>query len=357
MFLTVRSNPYWRSELIFLVFLTFVPTLISDLEYNGYEEHNVSGFYRDTGYRVVTGLMAILSYGAYYWGFLKRYILRRRLLGVILCSLGFVIFDRIYMLRVTNWVVAHSFVVPPYFRHRALLDMAGPIWPVTFNYPLIAVILPLTGLAYFVRSLMQERQLKAMREQQLEAELSYLKAQLQPHFFFNTINNIYALALQGSADTAPLVARLGGMMRYILYEANQGKVLLRQEVEFLGSYIEVERVRRPLNYQMSFDTQGIRADHEIEPLLLLPFVENACKHSFDEGSADGYIQVVICQTEEELLLQVVNSKPGGRDGSGQRGIGLENVRKRLELLYPGRHLLDLQETGCRYQVNLTLRNI
>lgn len=112
------------------------------------------------------GYPGVPIFGVYYWGFLKRYILRRRLLGVILCSLGFVIFDRIYMLKVTNWVVAHSFVVPPYFRHRALLDMAGSIWPVTFNYPLIAVILPLTGLAYFVRSLMQERQLKVMREQQ-----------------------------------------------------------------------------------------------------------------------------------------------------------------------------------------------
>lgn len=197
--------------------------------------------------------------------------------------------------------------------------------------------------------------MKALKEQQLVSELNYLKAQLHPHFFFNTINNIYALALKQSTETAPMVARLGEMMRYILYEADQPSVPLSRELAFLSDYIEVEKIRHQAHIDIQFDMQGIRADHRMEPLLLLPFIENAFKHGLEEETQNGFVHIVICQTDQDLTLQVSNSVP--RAGKKPLpGIGIENVRKRLDILFPGRHQLETTGTPGRYEVTLILTN-
>lgn len=199
--------------------------------------------------------------------------------------------------------------------------------------------------------------MKELKEQQLISELNYLKAQLHPHFFFNTINNIYALALKQSAQTAPMVARLGEMMRYILYEADQPTVPLSRELTFLSDYIEVEKIRHQAHIDIQFDVQGIRQDYRMEPLLLLPFIENAFKHGLEEETKNGFVHIVLCQTDRDLTLQVSNSIPQSVKKAAVSGIGIQNVRKRLDILYPAKYQLDINETPELYEVTLILTGV
>src|SRR3569833_2146278 len=354
-FRSLANRKYFWAELGFLFFLSFAVSLISDLEYSAYEEHNITKFSNDFGYRLVTESLEILVYGLYYWGFVKRYVFKRNLAGLILSAIAFVLFDHLFEKYITNWALIHSDIVSASLRKRALKELHNPAIFFTFNYLLISAIFPLIGLAFLVRSLTQDNDIKALKEQQLLSELNYLKAQLHPHFFFNTINNIYGLALKQSPDTAPMVARLGEMMRYILYEANQPLVPLSREIEFLNSYIEVEKMRRDEKVDIQFDTQDIRPDYQLEPLLLLPFVENAFKHGLEEETAKGFVYAVICQGEDELTLQVNNSKPPQVQENKSAGIGISNVRKRLDILYADRYTLEIADEPGSYTISLIIK--
>lgn len=350
-----RRRYFW-AELGFILFISFAISLISDLEYSAYEQHDISKFSEDSGYRIVTGLLSLFSYSVFYWGYLKKQVLRRNVWGVVLGSIAFVVLDHIFDKYIGNWVIGHSSMVSAHLRKRALKEMLNPRIFFTFNYALISTIFPLTGLAFLVRSLTQDEDLKVLKEQQLTAELNYLKAQLQPHFFFNTINNIYGLALKQSADTAPMVARLGELMRYILYEADKPSVPLSREVDFLRDYVGVEKMRYPAKTDICFDVQGIQPGYQVAPLLLLPFIENAFKHGLEEETEAGYVHIVICQTENELTLQVNNSKPQLPAPKTNEGIGLKNIQQRLNRLYPGKHRLEVNETPGNYEVTLILPN-
>lgn len=351
----LTSPSYVWLETGFLFFLSFMIALISDLEYSAYEEHDVSQFTHELGYRVVTELLEMALYGVYYWGFLKRYVFRRNVVGVVICMLSFIAFYHLFNKYIVNWAVVQADFVSDDARQRALRRLNNPNLLFPVNYLLVSAIIPLLGLAFLVRSLTQERQLKSLREQQFISELNYLKAQIHPHFFFNTLNNIYALALKQSADTAPMVARLGELMRYILHEASQKTVPLAQEIAFLSSYIALAKIRYQTTTQINFDVQGIRPDSLIEPLLLLPFVENAFKHGLDQETAAGTVAIVLCQTPDELILDVSNSKPKEQKTKETTGIGLVNVAKRLDLLYPGTHQLTVKNEPACYQVTLMLR--
>ena len=131
--------------------------------------------------------------------------------------------------------------------------------------------------------------MKLLKEKQLMSELNYLKAQIHPHFFFNTINNIYSSALRQSSDTAAMIAKLGDMMRYILYEASNKSVLLKAEIGFLSDYIEMERIRHSDTININFDVQGIDPNYNIEPCLCA-IRRNAFKHGI-EHDRQGYVKL------------------------------------------------------------------
>lgn len=350
------DRKYFWVELSFLLFLSFGVSLISDLEYSAYERHDITRFAEDIGYRLITGSFSLITYTIYYFVFLKRYLFGRKIIGIILCSVGFVIVDQLMDKFPSNWVIIHTDWVSDSLKKRAVEDLFRSHIIFTFNYKIVSSVFPLIGLAFLIRSLTQEREMKELKEQQLVSELNYLKAQLHPHFFFNTINNIYALALRQSTQTAPMIARLGEMMRYILYEANQPTVPLSRELTFLSNYIEVEKIRHQTHTDIQFDVQGIRPDYRIEPLLLLPFIENAFKHGLEEETKNGFVNIVICQTDQDFNLQVSNSVPQSLKKAASSGIGIQNVRKRLDLLYPGRYHLDINCTNELYEVSLILTN-
>ncbi len=345
---------YFRIELLFILFISYFRAVISDLEYSYYEEGNIWNFVNALEFRAVYGTFSVILYSLYYWGFLKPLLAKKKIFLLLISAIGFIVVNAICN-KYQHLIVSELGFLSEEIRKRALLDYQKVKVRFVLNYVISYTLFTLFGFAYLIRSLQQDEEVKTLKEQQLVTELNYLKAQLQPHFFFNTLNNIYVLAIRGSKDTAPMVAKLSQMMRYIIYESGSTQVQLDQEVEFLKNYIEIERIRRPSTIEIDFDVQGATDLYRIEPLLLLPLVENAFKHGIEDEIANGFVRVVLDVSGRELTLQVENSKPLTSPEKDSGGVGLQNMNKRLGLLYHGRHQLEKNETDDFYRVVLTLQ--
>jgi len=205
----------------------------------------------------------------------------------------------------------------------------------------------------------KERLTKQLEKINTETELKYLKSQINPHFLFNSLNSIYSLALQKS-DLAPeLILKLSDILRYILYEGSEKKVSLSQEIKYLKSYLELEKVRHGNRMNLDIEINGDTDTKEIAPMLLIPFVENSFKHGLGKDIANGYVKVKIETDNSNLHFEICNSKPvNGSEVSRQKnyqgGIGLINVQKRLNLLYPRKHKLTIGSEGNEFKVALDI---
>jgi len=200
-------------------------------------------------------------------------------------------------------------------------------------------------------SFKQEKQLREIEKEKFSAELSLLKAQINPHFFFNTLNSLYALTLKGSRQASKVVLRLSDLMHYMLYEASSNKVPLKDEIKYLENYISIEQMRFGDRLELSFQYSGDIEDKLIAPLLLLPFVENAFKHGIEDDA--GWITINLKVRETHLFLKVENSCAAVSKQKG-KGMGLSNVKKRLTLLYPGNYELIINHTAGVFEAELEM---
>ena len=203
-----------------------------------------------------------------------------------------------------------------------------------------------------------ERQKAALVEEKLSTELNFLKAQINPHFLFNTLNNLYSMANKaGTPELSEGISKLSHLMRYMLYESNKAKVPLNSELEYIRSFIEIQKLRlsEEDDFIIQFNIQGETQNILIAPMLLIPFVENAFKHgiSFKESSV---IKIELVIKGDSLVFSVFNSKQHIEQSleRGKSGIGLENLKRRLELLYPGTHELEIKEDVDIHGAILTL---
>jgi LytS/YehU family sensor histidine kinase len=204
-----------------------------------------------------------------------------------------------------------------------------------------------------------QREKKKLQNETLQTELKFLKSQINPHFLFNTLNSLYALTLRKSDDAPMIVLRLSEMMRYMLYECNEKKVLLSKELKYLENYLELEKLRHSKNVDVVFNIEGEVENHMIAPLMFIPFVENGFKHGLNSSLQEGFIHIYIKIGEDYLNLEVKNSSGGKTmssiEGKKSGGIGLVNVKRRLELLYPNKHDLKIREENGIYHVNMSLK--
>ncbi|MGI4832338.1 MAG: sensor histidine kinase [Janthinobacterium lividum] len=196
---------------------------------------------------------------------------------------------------------------------------------------------------------------QALRSQQLEAELGRLKAQVNQHFLFNTLNNLYGLSLSAPAQIPEALLQLAGLMRYQLDSSRQPLVTVGAEAEYLADYVGLEKLRLHPTAQFSFTADVPWPDQPLASLLLLPLVENCFKHAVGPGGR-ATIHIQLLQTERCLSLSTTNALPAPADGQVvASGLGLPNLRARLAQLYPGvRHSLHLEATATQYTAVLTL---
>lgn len=189
-------------------------------------------------------------------------------------------------------------------------------------------------------------------KENLEAELQLLKAQVHPHFLFNTLNNIYAFIFSAPVEGKMLVKKLEILLHYMIDECNQPLVSLRKEISMLEGYIELEKIRYSKKLDMQVQIETGAEDRLITPLLLIPFVENSFKHGASKILKESWIKLFVQADESVLHFSLVNSKPVSEGTLIKNGIGLSNVKKRLQLLYPASHLLTIDETAETFTVNM-----
>jgi hypothetical protein len=189
-----------------------------------------------------------------------------------------------------------------------------------------------------------------------EQELNYLKKQIHPHFLFNTLNTIYGLALKQSKNTPDVILKLSNLLDYILYQINKPKVNLQEEISHVKEYLELEKIRFQDTLKVSFISDEIPNTVEVAPMLLIPFVENAFKHG---AIVDGFLHVEIAITfqNNSLDFTIKNSVKTEEKIETNEGIGLKNIQKRLDILYPNQYKLQLQHMDNWYEVNLNINPV
>lgn len=198
-----------------------------------------------------------------------------------------------------------------------------------------------------------EARKKALENEKLNAELRFLKAQINPHFLFNTLNNLYALAFAQSPNTTEVIAKLSQMMRYMIYDSNHPKVPLSKEIEYMENYISLEKLRLNEQIPIDFTIEGDPKTIQVVPLILITFLENAFKHGVSNNTKDGWIRIKIVLTGQKLVYTIENSKLR-EEQHEPSGIGLQNVRRRLELSYADHYALDIHDEQKRFAVRLEI---
>jgi hypothetical protein len=213
-----------------------------------------------------------------------------------------------------------------------------------------------TGFRYFGQGMSRRYQLQEAEFKQLQTEMALLRSQVNPHFLFNSLNNLYALSLSEPDRTPEVILKLSGLMRYMLDCSHRKSVSLADEIHFIENYVELERLRLDGSPEIRLEVAGVSGDRQIAPMLLLPFVENGFKHGLPGGNAGGRLLINIELTGDHLRFAVENDKPQPNPPGENRnsGLGLENVMRRLVLLYPEKHRLRIADQERMHRVELDL---
>lgn len=200
-----------------------------------------------------------------------------------------------------------------------------------------------------------EEQQSLLLQENVRMELNFLRSQINPHFLFNALNNIYSMVYTGDSHAADSVISLSEMLRYVTYESKESRILLSGEISYLDNYIEFQRFSFEGNVDVTFEKNIKSNSIYIAPMLFQPFVENSFKYSGIGQDKDAFIHITLDADQTELSFQIINSKKKSVAENTKTGIGIENVRKRLELIYPNRYQLVFHDQGTTFQLNLHIQ--
>ncbi|HRI58329.1 MAG TPA: histidine kinase, partial [Saprospiraceae bacterium] len=270
-------------------------------------------------------------------------LLRKRGLATYLFSLlGLALFFIVLQGVMKNWLLAPDCKGIAFHSYKAL-------------FPVLFVIAVSTGYALVLYMLDGEKASQEERQERLQSELSFLRSQISPHFIFNILNSIVYLIRSRSDLAEPVTIKLSELMRYMLYESNNAQIPLEKEVSYLENYVELQKIRFEEDVEIRLNIEGEIAGQLIEPMLMIPFVENAFKHGVGLV-AQPVIDIDLKFNEKEMTFNVRNkiTPDTQADKDNSSGIGLQNVRRRLELLYPDAHRLELNRADGWFVAELWL---
>lgn len=227
-----------------------------------------------------------------------------------------------------------------------------------FHFISLIIVTSLSTLARIPLDWLKvQHEKQTLQTKNIETELNMLKNQINPHFLFNTLNNLYALSLKKSDYAPELILKLSDMLRYMLYECNEERVYLEKEIQYIRNYLDLEKIRLSQNADIKIEIVGNIASVKVAPLLFIPFIENSFKHGLKTSTNNAYIYIQF-EVTDEIKFSITNSKsqpiPGFKPIQSVGGIGLTNVQKRLELIYPNRYDLHIDNQLDSYSVILHL---
>ena len=307
----------------------------------------------------VRGIIVPLSFMSifyinYVW-LIKRFLFRRQTGRFLCCNVLLILAVMGLVHLCMTYAIPDQMIGPPHAHPRPLRDVIGFYLINVMIYSLVAglsVAIRMTNGWYKVEANQRE-----LERERAEAELSNLKSQLNPHFLFNTLNNIYSLIAFSPEKAQEAVHDLSRLLRYVLYESNQPLVPIEKDLDFLGNYIELMRIRLPRHVDLQTDIEAATPGVMIAPLLFISLVENAFKHGVS-NSQPSFIQITIRQAGDTVSCSIRNSyfpkSAGDKSGSG---IGLSNLEKRLSLLYPECYHFTYGKEGENYVAHLVIHKI
>lgn len=281
------------------------------------------------------------------------YILPKFLLTKKYTSFALLALIHAFLFGVSIWVIVESFfrcfscILDQGFNLKHLSFVLGTI---IINYPIVAIA---SVVIIFKRWYFSQQQSIVLEKEKLEAELNFLKTQIHPHFLFNTLNNLYALTLIKSDKAPDIVIKLSELLDYMLYNSNDPEVKLQKEINQLQGYIDLEKIRYGDRLNVSFDIVGDASGKYIAPLILIPFVENSFKHGASQDIFSPFIHIQMHIEEDFLNFNIKNSYSPAKNNATE-GIGLKNVQRRLELLYPNTHHLEIFKGSNVFEITLML---
>lgn len=277
-----------------------------------------------------------------YFVLIPKYLFRRRYRmygGFLILSLAAVFFLSGTIFSFTGFN-PHDLV-----RLNPIVKNVQPL--IKLNGVLMLIISIVTSTLLAVNSRLSETE-----EERLSAQIASLKSQINPHFLFNTLNNIYATAIEASPRAADMVDKLAEMMRYTMRETQKDFVLLEDEVNYIENYIELQKIRLDRRVTLEYVFSGDYSTYQIAPMMLIPFIENAFKHGVN-SEQKSHIKIKIDMKGTELHFEISNRKVDiQNDTSENSGLGISNTRHRLDLIYPSKHLLSISETEKEFKVSL-----
>ncbi len=238
-----------------------------------------------------------------------------------------------------------------------LIFKPGRVPPAIFHGILssLGMIFISTLFAYIIRDRELQQKRLDLTNKNLEFEMKFLKSQINPHFLFNALNNVYALSVIKAENTPEMILKLSEMLRFTLYDSENKRVKLERELNYISNYIDFQRLKMDTEPNMTISIDQCNTELMLEPMLLIPFVENSFKHSHIENTKRGWIKLKIHTLGPMLFFQISNSiMPNLANKDLPGGIGLENVRKRLEMLYPGRFELKIESSSQEHRVQMMI---
>ena len=332
---------FWLSYLILSSYIT------ADLGNSSYKEY--SWLYR-LGIAITEKLGIVFIQAAiFYWLFYFCLPRMKRWNVINILQIIFGVAFSVILYRI--WV---GYIVYPLVYGEAY---KGNPFGISLMFFSLINIFSFVGIAGAIKLILNRQKQRAVQQQliqeKLQSELHFLRAQINPHFFFNTLNNIYGLARKQSKDTAEVVMRLSKLMRFILYECTSDRIPIIQEIKVLEDYIELEKIRYDERLKIDIIKEIDDFDQPIAPLLLLPFVENSFKHGASEMRFETEIRLNIILKNKQLTFSIFNTRDLELKKS-EKGLGLQNVKRQLVLLYPDAHELAIEEAKDSFNVQLKI---
>jgi sensor histidine kinase YesM len=336
----IFKNRLFLHTLFWVVHVVFYATL-----YGSFEEKYEQAFLEEL---IFLPVKILFTYFVLYF-LLPRYILKGQygifIIVFLTSSFAAGIIQRYIAFQVDYPLYYPEALMDPFFYFPKIIKAFVGIYPVVFT------ALTIKLLKYWYAN--QQAQ-QILTKEKLEAELKFLKTQIHPHFLFNTLNNLYALTLKKSEKAPEMVLKLSELINYMLYECTADEVPLSKEVKFIQSYIAIEKMRYGDKLEVDVRVTGDTASRVVAPMIILPFVENSFKHGASEELQQGWVTVQIEATPETILIKVENSKSHSENNHNGTGIGVQNVKRRLSLLYPDRHELKILDGKETFLVILTI---
>jgi two-component system LytT family sensor kinase len=338
----IYRNRALQHILFWVVHFVFYGTL-----YGSFEENYRQTFFEELLYLPVK---IIFTYYTLYF-LLPRFLLHGAYLEFFLWFLL-----SSFIAGLAQRYIAFTFDYPVYYP-QALNDpfLYFPKIVKTFVgiYPVTLTAVAIKLLRYWYTN---QKAQQILTQEKLQAELKFLKTQIHPHFLFNTLNNLYALTLKKSEKAPETVLKLSELINYMLYECRSDEVSLSQEIKFIRNYIDIEKMRYGDKLDVDIRVTGAVTDRKIAPLILLPFVENCFKHGAGEDLQQSWVKVTIDSHADHLIIKVENSKStdNGHSTNREEGIGIQNVKRRLDLLYHEKHELKIMNGAETFLVILSI---